>query len=180
LVSAILLSDNNAAHALARIGGYIINPSATNDAEARSAFYAEMNKKAQLIGMRDTDYSLAWTNAMSTSKDQCKFLIHIYHYYPYLKSYWGLESYVMTIAGVNARTYSISSSTTVTARAILPEFRGGKTGTVNYQGFYAFVWEHLGNMYATAICGVQPENMRFGEARNIIDLFMNNYNLYDL
>jgi D-alanyl-D-alanine carboxypeptidase len=169
IASAVIVSDNPAAQALARVVGYKINPSAADDNAARSAFYAAMNAKASELGMINTTYGgAAWVGGNSTAADQCTLLREIYNNYPKITSYWGLLNYTMTITGSNARTYQITSTVSSADRNVIPEFVGGKTGTGNNLGNLAFVWSYNNDYYTTIIFQASPVNYRVKDAAQAI------------
>lgn len=169
IAAAVIVSDNPAAQALARVVGHKINPSAADDNAARSAFYAAMNTKATALGMSDTTYGqAAWVGGNSTATDQCVLLREIYNNYPKITSYWGLLNHTMTITGNNARTYQITSTVNAADRQVIPEFVGGKTGTGSNLGNLAFVWLYDGVYYTSIVFQASPVNYRVKDAAQAI------------
>ena len=175
LGSSLVQSDNNAARSLARPIGYIIKPTASSDAEARNAFLAEMERVAtEVVGMTDSVYTgmAPFSGLRSTPSDMCKLIAYIQENSPKIKSLWNLLTFTVTVGGDNARTWVIDSTTPSSARTIIPEFGGGKTGSGGGYGTYAFVWEDDDNtIYATMLMNTLTSipNARFYDARQIID-----------
>ncbi|HWK58096.1 MAG TPA: serine hydrolase [Parapedobacter sp.] len=170
--SALIVSDNNAPIAIAREIGYIINPSATDDDVAKEAFISAMNDKATALGMDNTAYTLPWTNGMSTANDQLHLLAHIQAIIPSITSRWGLIDYEMVVTGANARTYMINNAVGPNTRGLLPEFLGGKTGTVDNRGSFAFVWSSESGMNATVVLRSNPSTERYIDSRLITDSYL--------
>ena len=178
LYHAILLpSDNAAARALGRIIGYKINPDALNDDEAYTSFCNKMKEVAMSIGMTNSsNFVNSWTNLHSTTEDLVKLVICVYKTSSIITEIWGKLSCDITITGVNARTYTVTHTINQTARQTIPEFKGGKTGSGDKYGGWAFIWLNPNDneLYATALLDVYivydgGHNPRWTDARNIID-----------
>lgn len=175
LYAALLKSDNNAANALRRPIGYIIDDTAQTTAQAKIAFYNEMQNVANTIGMTNTDCDAARISAAagvkSTANDLCKLVKYVYENNAIIRGIWGQLSHTITVTGSNPRTWTVNSTTTPEARAILPEFVGGKTGSGSVYYYYAFCWKDSNNnYYATALLeGVIAKGNRFKDSRIVID-----------
>ena len=163
--SALLPSDNNAATAISRCVGLLINPAAANPAEAKAAFVAEMNAVATLLGMASTTYSNAYEACLTTATDLPKLLAHINTSAPGVFAVGGLMHYSVVVTGTNPRTLSIDH--TVNANAA-PGFLFGKTGTGAGFGSLIVICERGGVRYAVSILRASPD-ARVREARWIMD-----------
>lgn len=164
--SAMLPSDNNAATAIARGVGYLINPGAANDTEARAAFYAEMNAVGALLGMGSTTFLNAYEGTTSNATDLTKMLAHISANAPRLMTVGGQRTHVMTVTGTAPRTYTITST------IYPPDFPGyvfGKTGTGNNYGSLVFLWDRDGERYASVMVRSYPSGLRYREAHWLMD-----------
>lgn len=164
--SAMLPSDNNAATAIARGVGYLINPGAANDTEARAAFYAEMNALGALLGMGSTTFLNAYEGTTSNATDLTKMLAHISANAPRLMTVGGQRTHVMTVTGTAPRTYTITST------IYPPDFPGyvfGKTGTGNNYGSLVFLWDRDGERYASVMVRSYPSGLRYREAHWLMD-----------
>lgn len=175
LNAALIKSDNNAVSALSRPVGYMIKPDATTNAQATNAFYEKMAELAKSIGMTNTTWESGRISAsagvQSTVVDLCKLLAYIFNNSDKVKGIWNKASYTMSVAGDNARTWTITSTTPEDARELIPEFDGGKTGSSDKKGAYAFCWkDESGVEYATALCEMTlATGDRFQDARHILD-----------
>ena len=175
LNAALIKSDNNAADALRRPVGYLINPNAGSHTDAIKAFYSKMAELAESLGMTNTDCNpnciSAAAGLRSTAADLCKLLVYAFNNSPKVREIWKKLSYTMTVTGSNPRTWTINSTTPESARVLLPEFDGGKTGSSDSMGAYAFCWKDENNTeYATALCEMTlATGDRFQDARHIVD-----------
>lgn len=175
LNSALIQSDNNACNALRRPIGYIINPNAQNNGQAIVAFYNKMQEVADSLGMTNTDCDSARISASagvrSTTADLCKLIAHVYKNIPKIVEICNKLTYQMVVTGVNARTWEISSTTTESARTLIPEYVFGKTGSGSAYYAYSYAWECSdGIVYATSLLeGTLATGDRFKDARCIMD-----------
>lgn len=175
LNAAMIKSDNNAANALRRPVGYLIKPEAATDAEAINAFYGKMGELAESLSMTNTDCDpnriSAAASVRSTAADLCKLLAYTFNNSTKIKEIWNKLTYTMSVTGENARSWTITSTTPETARVLLPEFDGGKTGSSAKMGAYAFCWKDGDNVeYATALLEMTlATGDRFQDARHIMD-----------
>lgn len=178
LAAMMVASDNNAANAVMRPIGRKIDPTAVTDDAAKQAFCDAMAVAASDIGMTNTSNfisAVAYVN--STTSDLCKLLKYVYDtaQCAKIKDYWGLLTYTMSVQrNGQAVTYDITSSTPAQAADLIPEYVGGKTGsmTVPYTFLtWGFVWQSIkdNNYYALAILDASYQNGRIYDARHIID-----------
>lgn len=174
LNSLIIQSDNNAAHVLGYTVGYILNPDAPRQSVAVIAFVNRMREIMEQIGMSNStvsDYA-TMSDLSGTPEDVCKLLKYVQDNSPVIRSIWGKLTHDMTVSGTNPRTWTITSTTTNTARELIPEFVGGKTGSSGTHGTYAWVWSDKdnGELYCSALCDFElSKQCRFTDARQIID-----------
>ena len=173
LNSSLIQSDNNAANVFSRAVGYKIKPSASNDDDARAAFMQAMETIALEIGMINSHTFLSPAHGLcSTPTEMCKLIRHITLNDTVIMSIWGKQSYEMNVSGANARTWTISSTTNEAARALNPEFVGGKTGTGDAWCAYGWLWENAidGEQYGSVLqnCSL-AEGDKFTDARQIMN-----------
>ncbi len=173
LHSALIQSDNNAAESLSRLIGYRINPSASTDAEARSSYSIQAEAFARELGMTNTtDFrSPAWS-LKSTATDLCKLYKHIVENMSAIMDIWGKQTYEMSVSGSNARTWTITSTTSSQDRVKVPEFVGGKTGSGDVEGCWGFVWRNPNDneLYITILLGYTlAKGNKAQDGRQIID-----------
>ena len=164
--SALLPSDNNAATAIARGVGYLINPGAADDAAAKASFYAEMNVVGASLNMASTVFNNAYEGTTSTASDLTKMLAHIRANAPRMLSAGRQGSHVMVVTGANPRTYTIASTVYPN---FYPGYAFGKTGTGNSFGSLVVLWDKDGERYASVIIRSFPAGLRFREARWLMD-----------
>ncbi|MCA4960987.1 serine hydrolase [Pseudomonas sp. Y24-6] len=169
--AALLPSDNNAATAIARGVGYLIDPSAANDAAAKAAFYAQMNVVAALLGMTATTYNNSYEGTTSNATDLTKLLAHINANAPRMLTVGSKGTYVMTVTGTNPRSYTITSTVNPYA---FPVYVFGKTGTGDSYGSLVFMWDRDGERYASVMVRSFPSTLRYREARWLMDEALNN------
>lgn len=164
--AALLPSDNNAAIALARCVGKILQPSAT-DSAAKAAFVNAMNAKAAIVGM-DGTYQDAWGLGQLTAIDQVKLAKYIYENHPLLAAKAGQLTRTITITGANARQYSVDHTIKANAGGI-PGFIGGKTGSGNYTGNITVLWTStIYGVCATSVLISDPQSMRYADLSSVI------------
>jgi hypothetical protein len=157
LNSSLVQSDNNAANALRRPVGYLIKPDVASNTEAILAFYGKMKELAETLGMTNTEVDLAVISGAagvrSTAADLCKLLAYAFNTSAKVKSIWGKSSYTISVTGSNPRSWDIASNTTARAKSMIEGFEGGKSGSSDKMGAYAFCWkDENGEAYATALC----------------------------
>lgn len=129
----MLPSSNTCARAFAHhVGGLILGNSSASVSDCVSAFVAEMNNKAALLGCTgssfDTPSGLSTTNK-STVQDMLRFTIEACSF-PEILRVWNKKSYDIAVGGSNARVQTVN--TTVTNETLEAEYYifGGKTGYV--------------------------------------------------
>lgn len=130
----MLPSSNTCAKTLAHyVGAKILDNSSASVSDCVTAFIAEMNKKAALLGCTgssfDTPSGLSTTNK-STVSDMLRFTIEACSF-PEILRVWNKKSYDIAVGGTNARTQTV---TTTVANATLEAayyIFGGKTGYLN-------------------------------------------------
>ena len=130
----MLPSSNTCAKTLAHyVGAKILGNSSASVSDCVTAFIAEMNKKAALLGCTgssfDTPSGLSTTNK-STVSDMLRFTIEACSF-PEILRVWNKKSYDIAVGGTNARTQTV---TTTVANATLEAayyIFGGKTGYLN-------------------------------------------------
>lgn len=164
--SALLPSDNNAATAIARGVGYLINPGAADDAAAKASFYAEMNVVGASLNMASTVFNNSYEGTTSTASDLTKLLAHIRANAPRMLAAGSQGSHVMVVTGANPRTYTIASTVYPN---FYPGYAFGKTGTGNSFGSLVLLWDKDVEHYASVIIRSFPASLRFREARWLMD-----------
>lgn len=170
---ALIFSDNSAARELARSVGYIIDPEVDNDTSANNAFVVEMRKLFVELDMTNTmaEDLAAASGVRSTPEDICKLFKYVYDNCPVITEIWGKLTYNVTVTGDNARTWTISSTTSEADRKIIPEFIGGKTGSSDTLGSFGFVWkDNTDNEVYISVFLIYPLSTgKTANARQIID-----------
>ncbi|MCA4964923.1 D-alanyl-D-alanine carboxypeptidase family protein [Pseudomonas sp. Y24-6] len=166
MYAALLPSDNNAATAIARAVGYIINPSAGDDTAAKAAFYAEMNAVATLLGMTETVYNNSYEGCTSNATDLTKLLAHISANAPRMLAVGSQASHTITVTGTTPRTYTITSTI---YPPFFPGYAFGKTGTGDSYGSLVLLWDKDGERYASVMVRSFPSTLRYREARWLMD-----------
>lgn len=178
LASMMVASDNNAANAVMRPIGRKIDPSVATDDAAKQAFCDAMAQAASDIGMANTSNfisAVAYVN--STTTDLCKLLKYVNDtaQCAKIKDYWGQLTYTMSVVRNGSTvTYTITSTTPSTARDLIPEYVGGKTGSMSEPYVFltwGFVWQSVqdNNYYAIALLDASFQSGRIYDARHIID-----------
>jgi D-alanyl-D-alanine carboxypeptidase len=174
LHSSLIQSDNNAARALGRSVGYVLNPSAGIAGNAVKASVVKMREIMEQIGMSNStvhDHA-TMSGLIAPPEDVCKLLKYVQDNCPDITDIWGKLTYEMTVDGSNPRSWTIDSTTTSEAREKIPEFVGGKTGTSETHMTYAWVWRDKDDneMYVSAFCDCAlSKDSRFTDARQIMD-----------
>lgn len=172
--ASIIISDNNAAQALARAIGYIIagDTSISHD-DALYYFRKKMQETATLVGMTNSVIDAdthAFSGLKTTPTDMCKLLAYIYNNSTVVKGVWGKLNYTVSVQGNNARSWQITSTTTQVARILIPEFVGGKTGSSEAKGTYGIVWQTNNVQFASCLMNFAlADGDRFQDMRHIID-----------
>lgn len=135
MFAMLLPSSNTCAKTLAHYcGAKIIGDNSASVSDCVTAFLAEMNKKAALIGCTNSTFDSP-TGYSTTTKTTAKDLLRITiaaSAYPEIARIWNKKSYSISINGTNPRTQAI---TTTVANATLEDdyyIFGGKTG--HYSG----------------------------------------------
>jgi D-alanyl-D-alanine carboxypeptidase len=135
----------------------LIKPDVASNTEAILAFYGKMKELAETLGMTNTEVDLAVISGAagvrSTAADLCKLLAYAFNTSAKVKSIWGKSSYTISVTGSNPRSWDIASNTTARAKSMIEGFEGGKSGSSDKMGAYAFCWkDENGEAYATALC----------------------------
>ncbi len=173
LNSALVQGDGNAANAIARIVGYKINPNAGDDNQAMAAYAAEAERVAAEIGMTNSSYFNRPASSLKTTPaDLCKLYRYVAKNAPTITAILGKLNYDMIATGQNARTWTITSTTTSANREEIPEFVGGITGNGRDEGVYGFMWTNPddGEQYITVLMGYTlATGDKAVDARQIID-----------
>lgn len=133
LFGMMLPSSNTCAKTFAHyVGAKILGNSSASVSNCVTAFIAEMNKKAALLGCTgssfDTPSGLSQTNK-STVSDMLRFTIEACSF-PEILRVWNKKTYDIAVGGTNARTQTV---TTTVANATLEAdyyIFGGKTGHI--------------------------------------------------
>lgn len=130
----MLPSSNTCAKALAHYcGKKILGNDSASVADCVSAFVAEMNKRATIIGCENSTFTtpsgLA-TNNISTAIDLLRITIEASSY-PEINRIWGKKDYSISVGGTNPRTVDIE--TTVADATLENDYYifGGKTGSLD-------------------------------------------------
>lgn len=141
------------------------------DTECRTAFMAEVNKKALSIGMTSSNFAVpsgASTQQQTTAKDMA-LLTLIASCYKEMAEVWSKDSY--TIVPRN-RNVSIVVDTTVhdtTLEANYP-ILGGKTGSYSGSNTLACVCDVDGKQVAGYIAGASTSVKRFSAMKQLMDI----------
>lgn len=170
LACTIIQSDNVASESFARPVGYIINPSASSDAEARKAFFEKRDALVLEIGMEDTTFEEhGYSGGHSNPKNVCKMFAYAYNNKTKVSSYWNVDSKVITVGGVKARTFTTVSEINSNMRKECPEWLGGKSGFSNIVSNYGFCWkDSKGVAYSTVLMYCKLWKQHY-DARQIIN-----------
>jgi len=127
----LLPSSNTCAKAFAHYcGAKILGSSSETVANCVTAFIAEMNKRAALIGCTGSTFTTPSgldSNNKSTANDLLRITIDAASF-PEINRIWNKKAYSMSVGGTNARTVSLE--TTVANATLESAFYifGGKTG----------------------------------------------------
>ena len=108
----------------------------------------------------------------STPTDMCRLFKYIVDNSDIISGIWGKMTYEMSVMGDNARSWTITSTTTAEAREKNPEFIGGKTGTGDTKGAYGWVWKNTidNELYISTIEDFTlATGDKFTDARQIMD-----------
>ena len=140
LVNLLLASSNVSANAIARSFGAMLlcgeQDAASSDAVDR--FVVEMNSVAADVGMSASRFlnahGLAVVGQRSTARDLSR-LVRECLQHPLICGLWGLEKYAIQIGGPDARRLVVQSIFWESSRRAipdfaLPQFKGGKSGTL--------------------------------------------------
>lgn len=130
----MLPSSNTCAKTLAHyVGAKILGNSSASVSNCVTAFIAEMNKKAALLGCTgssfDTPSGLSTTNK-STVSDMLRFTIEACSF-PEILRIWNKKSYDIAVGGTNARTQAITTTVANETLEAAYYIFGGKTGYLN-------------------------------------------------
>lgn len=134
MFAMLLPSSNTCAKTLAHYcGAKILGNNSASVSDCVTAFLAEMNKKAALIGCTNSTFDSP-TGYSTTTKTTAKDLLRITiaaSAYPEIARIWNKKSYSISIGGTNPRTQAIT--TTVTNETLEADYYifGGKTGHYN-------------------------------------------------
>ena len=106
------------------------------NSESRQAFYAEMNKKADEIGMSKTHFEnshgLHHPNQRTTAKDILLMGVRALGYMD-IMDVVGRREKAVEVSGVNPRTLNVNTSVEISSVNDRYDFLGGKTGTLSSQ-----------------------------------------------
>ena len=159
IATSVIPSDNDAANCLGRV----IGESLVGAGTPTERFVSAMNDKASALGMQDFVFStpsgLGITEA--TPRDVCK-LAFAFTDDPALSEIGGSASWDCTVAGPNARTYTVTHSV---SPEMFPGWIAGKTGTADYLFNLVVVWEYEGKRYASAALGSSSSSERNSNVR---------------
>lgn len=127
----MLPSSNTCARAFAHfVGSKILGNTSETVANCVSAFVAEMNKKAALLGCTgssfDSPSGLSLTT-LSTVTDMLRFTIEACSF-PEILRIWNKKSYDIAIGGSNPRTQTVTTTVANTTLEASYYIFGGKTG----------------------------------------------------
>lgn len=181
LYGMLLPSGSDAARCIARnVGALIIaggGPGTSDDPMTR--YIQAMNAKATAIGLPTAVYADAYGidqgNLMSAT-DLASLMVKFADD-PFLVSVGGTLSRTLTVAGVNARTYTVSHTINPNGSVLLPEFIAGKTGSVTYSDTslntgicVAILWQSpSGKKRVTTILGAAANPAYYQDLRKLID-----------
>ncbi len=127
----MLPSSNTCAMAFAHyVGAKILDNESASVSDCVTAFIAEMNKKAELIGCTgsafDSPSGLSTTNK-STAADLLRITIEACSF-PEIQRIWGKKTYAISVGGSNARTVNLTTTVTNSTLEASYYIFGGKTG----------------------------------------------------
>ena len=144
------------------------------DAECVEAFVAEMNKKAQLLGMSGTTFanpSGKEPTNFTTAKDMVRLVIACCGNNK-LSQVWGKKSYTVTTKDDNKKEVLLTSSVQNPALEDYYILLGGKTGSINAVGAYTLVavCEVEGQLVVGAIGKATTSEARFSAMKQLMDI----------
>ena len=136
MLAMMLPSSNTAAKAFARVCGEKMLKSVADgtytDAQCRTEFISQMNKKAAYIGMSDSYFdspSGASGNIHTTANDLIRLVVEATSY-PQICKVWNKKSYTIAVGGTNPRNVQLTSTVQNTAIENSYYIFGGKTGSL--------------------------------------------------
>ncbi|MBB3909616.1 D-alanyl-D-alanine carboxypeptidase family protein [Sphingomonas desiccabilis] len=139
LANLLLASSNVTANAIARTFGELLaEPRNCQGGDATQRFVTEMNSVAADLGMKISRFlnphGLAVRGQRSSARDLSLLTIECLKW-PEITRLWGLDTFNVTIAGNNARDLTVrsvlqDSTRTSVGGGFLPQFRGGKSGSL--------------------------------------------------
>lgn len=134
IYGAMLPSSNTCAAAYAHyVGKKILHNENATFSECMNAFYAEMNRRAGILGCVNSTFVSASgldINNVSTPADLMK-ILQACTIHPELTTIWNKKSYAVNIKGENPRVQNISTTVTHSELENKYYILGGKTGSSN-------------------------------------------------
>lgn len=133
-----------------------------SDKEAHAVFIEEMNKKARLLGMNQTQFKNVQGFKMdghtSTSRDFLKLGFHAMGHNELLKV-WGTKRYDITFRGQNARVETILTTVKNSFFEEKYDILGGKTGTIGKDilNVIALTKKKNGELHLSVVMGASGE-----------------------
>ena len=167
---SLIVSSNDAAHALATAGGNTLVPGA-----GVSAFVSAMNTRAREIGLYDTDFynptgldeSDTESGGLGTADDVAKLLNHIINHNPDLVEVTNKEQ--LQIANVDGGVHKVHNTNNAVIN--IPGLIASKTGFTELAGGnLAIVYDvGLGHLIAIVVLGSSLDG-RFSDVETLVQL----------
>lgn len=128
----LLPSSNTCAAAFAHhVGKKLLNDNTATFQQCVNAFYAEMNRRAGILGCENSTFVSASgrdVNNVSTPRDLLK-ILQACTLHPEITTVWNKKSYTVNVGGTNPHTQNIITSVTNEALEADYYIIGGKTGS---------------------------------------------------
>ena len=147
-----------------------------------SAFMDYMSKKAEIIGMNNSNFKDAvGAENTSTAYDFLRLMVYADANYPELKDIWGESSKTISVMGSRARQKTLTSSVIKADLENYYHILGGKTGTIDEAINLAVILEIPGSLDRLAVVVFYAEgtnsqkNNRFEAARQVADAALLKY-----
>ena len=146
------------------------DPSHT-DSECRTAFMAEVNKKAASIGMTNSSFSrpAGDANTAQTTAYDMALLTLVASGYKALAEVWSKNSYSITPRNKSTATTVNTTVADATLEAAYP-ILGGKTGSYLSGNTLACICDVNGKQVAGYIGGASASNKRFPAMKELMDI----------